>query len=75
MYANASTAGTGSVAVAIGLGSNARAGEGGAIVLVGGRRNIGMIVSIFASKVGENGIEANKWYQLDDKGQPIEVSQ
>ena len=72
-YQGAASA-TGKHAVACGLGwcSKARADETGAIVLV--FRNMeDEIIQIRASKVGENGIKPNTWYQLDVDGEFVEV--
>ncbi len=33
------------------------------------------LLSIFSSLVGQNGIEADKWYELDANGKPIEVTE
>ncbi len=49
----------------------ARAGKGGAIFLVE-RDDELAILSVFASKVGENGIEPGVWYRLKG-GKPVEV--
>jgi hypothetical protein len=50
----------------------AMAGRDGAIVLVN-HDDKGFIRHIRASKVGENGIEAGKWYSLNDDGEFFEV--
>ena len=50
----------------------ARSCASGAIFLVN-RDNEGNIRHVFASKVGENGIEPDKFYRLGDDGQPVEV--
>jgi hypothetical protein len=34
----------------------------------------GKLTALFASKVGENGIEAGKTYRLADDGKPVEVA-
>ncbi len=60
-------------AVAANAGNGkARAGEGGAIFLVERDSSLN-ILSVFASKVGENGIEPDKWYRLRG-GKPVEVA-
>ena len=64
----ASATGAHSVALATGIYSRALAGETGAIVLVN-RDDNGAIRHIRASKVGENGIEPNVWYTLNDAGE------
>ncbi len=68
----ASSTGAHSVAMACGHESKAKAGETGAIVLVR-RDDDGEIVHIRASKIGENGIKPNVWYELDADGQFVEV--
>ena len=69
----ASSTGKHSVAMACGCEGKAMAGETGAIVLV--YRDIeGEIVHIRASKVGENGIKAGVWYQLDAQGEFVEAA-
>jgi hypothetical protein len=68
-YRSASSA-TGKSAVAINIGyfGKAMADENGAIVLVN-HDNDRFIRHIRASKVGENGIEKNVWYILNDDGE------
>ena len=68
----ASSTGPHGVALACGYASRAKAGETGAIVLVH-RSDDGEIVHIRASKVGENGIKPNVWYELDADGKFVEV--
>ena len=68
----AEVTGAHSVAAAIGYESKAKAGESGAIVCVY-RDYDNELVHIRASKVGENGIEAGKWYTLDENGEFIEA--
>jgi hypothetical protein len=63
-----SATGKSSVAINIGYLGKAMADENGAIVLVN-HDNEGFIRHIRASKVGENGIEKNVWYVLNDKGE------
>ncbi|TWI43857.1 hypothetical protein IP92_04912, partial [Pseudoduganella flava] len=63
----ASSTGKHSVAMACGYEGRAMAGETGAIVLAY-RNDAGDLLHVRASKVGENGIEAGKWYQLDSNG-------
>ena len=59
-------------AVAANCGNGAaRAGVGGAIFIVERDHNYN-ILSVFASKVGENGIEPDVWYELRN-GKPVEV--
>ena len=71
LHADAEARGKQSIAAALGAGK-ARAGEGGAIVLVE-RDDEGCIIAVFSSKVGENGIKPNVWYTLK-KGNPVEVT-
>lgn len=70
--ANAATTGEHAVAAALGDKSQAKAGMGGAIVLCH-RNDIGELIHIRASKVGENGIKADTWYSLDASGEFVEV--
>ncbi|EHR4174693.1 hypothetical protein KUD36_002343 [Salmonella enterica] len=60
--------GSQSVAASLGIEGKARASEGGAIVLCY-RDEDGELIHIRASKVGENGIMPNTWYQLDKDGE------
>ena len=71
-YSAAEVTGGHSVAAALGCESKAKAGESGAIVCVY-RNDDNELVYIRASKVGENGIEAGKWYMLDENGEFIEA--
>ena len=70
--ANAATTGEGAIAAALGISARAMAGDGGAIMLAG-RDEIGRLLHVFASKVGDNGIKAGVWYGLDSNGNPVEV--
>ena len=72
--ANAATTGNWAVAAALGYGAKAKAGAGGAIVIVK-RSSNGALLHIFASKVGENGIEPDKWYEIDAEGNPVEAEE
>jgi len=72
--ANAATTGEGAVAAALGMESIAKAGIGGAIVLVC-RNAQGLILNIRASKVGENGIKADTWYSLNECNEFIEIEE
>lgn len=68
----ASATGEHSVACGLGWNNKAMACESGAIVLT--YRNMeDEIIHIRASKVGENGIKADTWYQLDEIGDFVEV--
>uniref|UniRef100_UPI002234A0AD DUF7666 domain-containing protein n=1 Tax=Acinetobacter calcoaceticus TaxID=471 RepID=UPI002234A0AD len=60
------------VAIATGYEGKAKASEGSAIVLTH-RNSDGEILHIRASKVGENGVKADTWYQLDANGQFVEA--
>ncbi|EAB9280712.1 hypothetical protein D4E82_14270 [Salmonella enterica subsp. enterica] len=66
----AEVSGSQSVAAAFGIEGKARASEGGAIVLCY-RDEDGELIHIRASKVGENGIMPNTWYQLNEDGEFI----
>ncbi|ENA8648398.1 hypothetical protein ABGZ09_002863 [Salmonella enterica] len=61
----AEVSGSQSVAAAFGIEGKARASEGGAIVLCY-RDEDGELIHIRASKVGENSIMPNTWYQLNE---------
>ncbi len=76
-YGHASATGDYGIGAAIGFNGTASAAESGAIVLTFGERINGefALVHIFASKVGENGIEAGKTYTLNAEGKPVEVQQ
>ena len=69
----ASSTGKHAVAMACGYEGRAMAGETGAIVLAH-RNDDGVLVHIRASKVGENGIKAGAWYQLNVDGQFVECA-
>ncbi len=68
----ASATGEHSVACGLGWQNKAKACETGAIVLTY-RNYEDEIIHIRASKVGENGIKADTWYQLDESGDFVEV--
>ena len=70
----ASATGKASVALSAGPDGKARASGGCALFLVN-RDDGGAIRHVFASKVGENGVEPDKWYSLDDDGVLVEVPQ
>jgi hypothetical protein len=59
--------------MATGLYCRARASKTAAIVLVN-RGVDGSIRHIRASKVGENGIKADTWYQLNYSGEFVECA-
>ena len=67
----AEVTGVNSIAAAFGYSSKAKAGESGAIVCVY-RNDDYELIHIRASKVGDNGIQAGKWYTLDKNGEFIE---
>ena len=62
------------VAVGVGYQNKARAPEGSAIVLAF-RGGDGEIIHIRASKVGDNGVKANTWYQLSEDGEFVEIKE
>ena len=68
----AEVSGKQSIAVALGWQSKAKAGIDGAIVCVY-RNDVGDLIHIKASKVGENNIKADTWYTLDSDGEFVEV--
>ncbi|HBC9089466.1 TPA: hypothetical protein KE767_004479 [Citrobacter koseri] len=68
----AEVSGSHSVAVSLGIEGKARASENGAIVLCY-RDEDGELIHIRTSKVGENGIEAGKWYQLSADNEFVEA--
>jgi len=68
----ASATGEHSVACGLGWQNKAKACETGAIVLTY-RNYEDEIIHIRASKVGENGIKADTWYQLNEDGDFVEV--
>ncbi|EAB3168956.1 hypothetical protein C3F98_01130 [Salmonella enterica subsp. enterica serovar Bareilly] len=67
----AEVSGSQSVAASLGIEGKARASEGGAIVLCYHDKN-GELIHIRASKVGDNGIMPNTWYQLNEDGEFVE---
>ncbi|EIC6913176.1 hypothetical protein LAI84_004554 [Salmonella enterica subsp. enterica serovar Infantis] len=67
----AEVSGSQSVAASLGIEGKARASEGGEIVLCY-RDEDGELIHIRASKVGENGIMPDTWYQLDEDGEFVE---
>ncbi|ECX9657394.1 hypothetical protein F6Z69_06535 [Salmonella enterica] len=70
-WSAAEVSGSQSVAASLGIEGKARASEGGAIVLCY-RDEDGELIHIRASKVGENGIMPDGWYQLDEDGEFVE---
>ncbi len=69
--ANAATTGDHAVSAALGTGSKAKAGIGGAIVLCH-RNDDGELIHIRCSKVGENDIKPDVWYLLNGDGEFVE---
>ncbi|EAO0528374.1 hypothetical protein EWR67_17890 [Salmonella enterica] len=67
----AEVSGSQSVAASLGIEGKARASEGGAIVLCY-RDEDGELIHIRASKVGEDGIMPDIWYQLNEDGEFVE---
>ena len=67
----AEVSGLQSVACALGEESKAKAAAGGAIVCVY-RNDDDDLIHIRAAKVGDDGIKADTWYTLDDKGEFVE---
>ncbi|MDX7487220.1 DUF7666 domain-containing protein [Serratia marcescens] len=70
----AEVSGSHSVAAAFGIEGKARASENSALVLCY-RNDEGELIHIRASKVGENGIEPNTWYTLNEDGQFEEIEE
>ncbi|MCG3551136.1 hypothetical protein L9V66_18960 [Salmonella enterica subsp. diarizonae] len=70
-WSAAEVSGSQSVAASLGIKGKSRASEGGAIVLCYRDKN-GELIHIRASKVGENGIMPNTWYQLNEDGEFVE---
>ncbi|MFZ5146083.1 DUF7666 domain-containing protein [Enterobacter roggenkampii] len=65
--------GSQSVAASLGIEGKARAADGCAIVLCY-RDEDGELIHIRASKVGENGIKPDTWYQLSEDGEFVEAA-
>ncbi|QLZ60964.1 hypothetical protein HV079_18225 [Citrobacter freundii] len=72
-WSAAEVSGSQSVAAAFGIEGKARASECGAIVLCY-RDEDGELIHIRASKVGDNGIKAGVWYQINEDGEFVEAS-
>ncbi|PBW56415.1 hypothetical protein CJU07_10545 [Pseudomonas aeruginosa] len=70
----AEVSGKESVAASLGIEGRARASAGSAIVLCH-RDDEGRLIHIRASKVGENGVEPDTWYQLNDEGEFVEFDE
>ena len=73
-YSAAEVSGQESVAASFGTEGRARASAGGAIVLCH-RDDEGRLIHIRASKVGENGVKPDTWYQLNADGEFVEVDE
>ncbi|MBI8883041.1 hypothetical protein JE004_31185, partial [Pseudomonas aeruginosa] len=73
-YSAAEVSGKESVAASLGIEGRARASAGSAIVLC--HRDVeGRLIHIRASKVGENGVEPDTWYQLNAEGEFVEFDE
>ncbi|MBB4863324.1 hypothetical protein HNP46_002171 [Pseudomonas nitritireducens] len=70
----AEVSGQESIAASLGIEGRARASAGGAIVLCH-RDDEGRLIHIRASKVGENGVEPDTWYQLSADGDFVEYAE
>ncbi len=70
----AEVSGKESVAASLGIEGRARASAGSAIVLCH-RDDEGRLIHIRASKVGENGVEPDTWYQLNADGEFVEFDE
>lgn len=70
----AEVSGKESVAASLGIEGRARAFAGSAIVLCH-RDDEGRLIHIRASKVGENGVEPDTWYQLNAEGEFVEFDE
>ncbi|MEN1538521.1 hypothetical protein AAIH37_08245 [Pseudomonas aeruginosa] len=73
-YSAAEVSGKESVAASLGIEGRARASAGSAIVLCH-RDDEGRLIHIRASKVGENGVEPDTWYQLSAEGEFVEFDE
>ena len=73
-YSAAEVSGKESVAASLGIEGRARASAGSAIVLCH-RDDKGRLIHIRASKVGENGVEPDTWYQLSAEGEFVEFDE
>ncbi|HHJ2077330.1 TPA: hypothetical protein ACQGXN_000763 [Pseudomonas aeruginosa] len=73
-YSAAEVSGKESVAASLGVEGRARASAGSAIVLCH-RDDEGRLIHIRASKVGENGVEPDTWYQLNAEGEFVEFDE
>ena len=71
---HAAVKGKNAIAIAAGAFGVASADDGGAIMLAAYDDDWNL-VTVFASKVGENGIEAGKAYHLGQDGKPVDVTE
>ena len=72
-WSTSEVSGKQSIAIALGRLAKAKAGVDGAIVCVY-RNDVGELIHIKASKVGENGIKADTWYTLNEMGDFVGVN-
>ncbi|NCI92576.1 hypothetical protein GWP79_14710 [Pseudomonas aeruginosa] len=73
-HSAAEVSGKESVAASLGIEGRARASAGSAIVLCH-RDDEGRLIHIRASKVGENGVKPDTWYQLSAEGEFVEFDE
>ncbi len=73
-HSAAEVSGKESVAASLGTEGRARASAGSAIVLCH-RDDEGRLIHIRASKVGENGVKPDTWYQLSAEGEFVEFDE
>ncbi|MBV5511900.1 hypothetical protein KUT45_10110 [Pseudomonas aeruginosa] len=73
-HSAAEVSGKESVAASLGIEGRARASAGSAIVLCH-RDDEGRLIHIRASKVGENGVKPDTWYQLSAEGEFVEFEE
>jgi hypothetical protein len=71
-YGSAEAEGVGGLAVAAGHRARGRIGPEAVLVLLERDEN-GKLLNKLIACVGEHGIEAGKWYELQD-GKPVEVT-
>jgi hypothetical protein len=73
---HAAATGDRGIAASLGIAARAKATKGGAIMLAEWRETKDFkweVAHVFASKVGENGIEPDTWYELKD-GAPVKAT-
>ncbi len=71
-WSAAEVSGSQSVSCSLGIDSKAKASKDSAIVLCY-RDEDGVLIHIRASKVGDNGIEADTWYSLNENGEFVKA--